>query len=74
MLGTATSFAMAATQARAGLGYWGALLTSAVQTGFCGALTTVSTLVAEVRRGKGECGVAGGWVGQADLPRSRVPD
>ncbi|KAL6777873.1 hypothetical protein ACKKBG_A16015 [Auxenochlorella protothecoides x Auxenochlorella symbiontica] len=48
MLGTATSFAMAATQARAGLGYWGALLTSAVQTGFCGALTTVSTLVAEI--------------------------
>jgi hypothetical protein len=31
------------------VGYWGTLAIQAVETGFCGCLTTVSTFVAEVR-------------------------
>ena len=31
------------------IGYWGSLVTTATQSGFCGSLTTVSTFVAEVR-------------------------
>ena len=30
------------------IGYWGSLMTTATQAGFCGSLTTVSTFVAEV--------------------------
>eukprot|EP00887_Chlorella_sp_A99_P004152 scaffold23.g4152.t1 len=44
MLGTAIDFALQ----RVALGYWTGLLLPAVQTGFCGTLTTVSTFVAEV--------------------------
>lgn len=33
---------------RAGLAYWGLLLVTSVRVGFSGALSTVSTLVAEV--------------------------
>lgn len=31
------------------VGYWGSIVTYAIRTGFCGALSTVSTFVAEVR-------------------------
>ena len=31
------------------VGYWGSILTYAIRTGFCGALSTVSTFVAEVQ-------------------------
>lgn len=30
------------------IGYWGTMVTYAIRTGFCGALSTVSTFVAEV--------------------------
>lgn len=49
MLGTALTAGMAALQLRGDLGYWGRILSGATADGFCGALTTVSTLVAEVR-------------------------
>jgi fluoride ion exporter CrcB/FEX len=40
------------TQRRgAAVGYWGSLMISAVQTGFCGSLTTVSTFVTEASPG-----------------------
>lgn len=32
-----------------GLSYWGTLMLQAVQTGFCGSLSTVSTFVTEAR-------------------------
>ena len=48
MLGTAITFAMQCILQRTSLSYWGGLLVPAVQTGFCGALTTVSTFVTEV--------------------------
>lgn len=35
-------------EAATSLGYWGVLMLGAVQTGFCGSLTTVSTFVTEV--------------------------
>lgn len=55
MLGTAIDFGLQALLTKRGpsLGYWGGLVVSALQTGLCGALTTVSTLVAEVRAGGG---------------------
>ena len=48
MLGTAVSSAMAATQLRGDLGYWGTMMTGSVSLGFCGALSTVSTFVTEI--------------------------
>ena len=53
MLGTAIDFGLQALLTKRGpsLGYWGGLVVSALQTGLCGALTTVSTLVAEVKGG-----------------------
>lgn len=48
LFGTSIAFAMLAVQTEQSLGYWASVLTEAVTTGFCGALTTVSTFVAEV--------------------------
>jgi fluoride ion exporter CrcB/FEX len=50
MSGTALAFGLRAALERGAPGAWGALLLRAAVGGFCGALTTVSTLVTEVRR------------------------
>jgi fluoride ion exporter CrcB/FEX len=34
--------------ARVGLGYWAGLVIGAIEDGFCGSLTTVSTLMSEL--------------------------
>jgi fluoride exporter len=48
LLGTAVIFAVEATLVKTNAGYWGDLVMKAVQMGFCGALSTVSTLVMEL--------------------------
>ena len=48
MMGVAVVFGLEAVVLKASLGYWGLLIVSALQAGFCGALTTVSTLVMEL--------------------------
>ncbi|KAL4423054.1 hypothetical protein ABPG77_005859 [Micractinium sp. CCAP 211/92] len=55
MLGTATPlacrpdcFCILQRESAASLGYWGGLMVGAVQVGFCGSLTTVSTYVTEI--------------------------
>ena len=48
MSGTALIFGLQAVVQRAALGYWAALAITALQVGFCGSLTTVSTFVTEI--------------------------
>ena len=46
--GVVVDYALAAVTLRAGLGYWASLVIGAIEDGFCGSLTTVSTLMAEL--------------------------
>ena len=45
--GAVINYVLAAITIRVSLDYWGSLVIGAIQDGFCGCLTTVSTLVAE---------------------------
>jgi len=47
-VGAILDYCLQTIQIRVAPGYWGTLIISAVETGFCGCLTTVSTLIAEI--------------------------
>ena len=46
--GAVVDFVLAAVMIRSSPGYWGSLIIGAIEDGFCGCLTTVSTLIAEI--------------------------
>lgn len=46
--GVVLDYVLQSIQIRVAPGYWGSLVIDAVETGFCGCLTTVSTLMAEI--------------------------
>ena len=48
MIGTAISAATATISLRCDLSYWGSIVNEGVSVGFCGAMSTVSTLVTEI--------------------------
>jgi fluoride exporter len=48
--GVILDYVLQSIQIRVAPGYWGSLVIDAVETGFCGCLTTVSTLIAEIMK------------------------
>jgi fluoride ion exporter CrcB/FEX len=48
--GAILDFVLQSVLIRVAPGYWGSLIINAIETGFCGCLTTVSTLVAEIMK------------------------
>ena len=50
LLGTAVVFGLEAALIKGNPGYWGRVVLSAAQAGFCGALTTVATFVMELTK------------------------
>ncbi|KAI8111834.1 hypothetical protein M9435_004332 [Picochlorum sp. BPE23] len=48
--GAVLDFVLQSVLIRVAPGYWGSLIINAIETGFCGCLTTVSTLVAEIMK------------------------
>ena len=48
--GAVLDFVLQSVLVRVEPGYWGSLVINAIETGFCGCLTTVSTLVAEIMK------------------------
>lgn len=47
-IGVILDYVLQSIQIRVVPGYWGSLIIDSIETGFCGCLTTVSTLVAEI--------------------------
>lgn len=49
-IGVMIDYVLQSVQLHVSPGYWGSLVISSIETGFCGCLTTVSTLIAEIMK------------------------